>query len=61
MSTQATTSGYMLLFRGTHWNNLLSPEEIQEVMSRWIAWFDRLSQQGKAKAAMDEQMGRAPA
>ena len=40
----------MLLFRGTHWNNLLSPEEIQEVMSRWTAWFDRLSQQGKAKA-----------
>jgi hypothetical protein len=50
MSTQTTTSGYMLLFRGTDCYNLLSPEEIQEVMSRWTAWFDRLSQQGKAKA-----------
>jgi hypothetical protein len=45
-----TTSGYMLLFRGTHWDKGLSPEEIQEVMSRWIAWFDRLNQAGKAKA-----------
>jgi hypothetical protein len=40
----------MCTFWGAHWNNLLSPEEIQEVMSRWTAWFDRLSQQGKAKA-----------
>jgi hypothetical protein len=50
MTKQTTTSGYMLLFRGTHWENALSPEEIQEVMDRWTAWFDRLSQQGKAKA-----------
>lgn len=40
----------MLLFRSTDWDQALSPEEIQEVMSRWTAWFDRLSQQGKAKA-----------
>jgi hypothetical protein len=50
MSTQTTTSGYMLLFRGTHWDKILSPEEIQGVMSRWTAWFDRLTQEGKAKA-----------
>jgi len=50
MSTQAVTSEYMLLFRGTHWDKSLSPEEIQNVMSRWIAWFDRLTQEGKAKA-----------
>ena len=49
MSRPTTSSGYMLLFRGTHRNNL-SPEEIQEAMSRWTAWFDRLSEQGKAKA-----------
>jgi hypothetical protein len=49
MSTP-TTSGYALLFRGTHWNQGLSPEEIQGVMDRWIVWFDRLTQQGKAKA-----------
>jgi hypothetical protein len=50
MSMQSTTSEYMLLFRGTHWDKDLSPDEIQKVMSRWIAWFDRLSQEGKAKA-----------
>jgi len=40
----------MLLFRGTHWDKDLSPQEVQNVMDRWIAWFDRLSDQGKAKA-----------
>jgi hypothetical protein len=49
MSTQAAVSQYMLLFRGTDWDNRLSPEEIQNVMSRWIAWFDDLIEQGKAK------------
>ena len=50
MTTPTTTSEYMLLFRGMHWDKNLSPEEIQNVMSRWIAWFDRLTQEGKAKA-----------
>jgi len=50
MNTPTITSEYMLLFRGTHWDKNLSPQEIQNVMSRWIAWFDRLTQEGKAKA-----------
>ena len=50
MSTSSTTSGYLLLFRGTHLDRDLSPEKAQEVMDRWIAWFDRLTEQGKAKA-----------
>jgi hypothetical protein len=50
MSTQPVKSEYMLLFRGMHWDKNLSPEEIQNVMSRWIVWFDRLTQEGKAKA-----------
>src|SRR6266576_2759491 len=50
MTTQKTTSPFMLLFRGTHWDKDLSPQEVQNVMDRWIAWFDRLSDQGKAKA-----------
>ena len=50
MTIQTTTSEYMLLFRGMHWDKNLSPQEIQNVMSRWIAWFDRLTQEGKAKA-----------
>jgi hypothetical protein len=50
MSTQTTTSEYMLLIRGTHWQKDLSPEEYQKVMSHWTAWFDRLTQEEKAKA-----------
>ena len=40
----------MLLIRGTDWDRGLSSEEIQNVMSRWIAWLDRLTEQGKARA-----------
>lgn len=50
MNTPITTPEYMLLFRGTNWDRGLSPEEIQNVISRWIVWFDRVTEQGKAKA-----------
>jgi hypothetical protein len=50
MSTSTTTLPYLLLFRGTNWDRDLSPEEIDRVTNRWIAWFDRLTAQGKAKA-----------
>jgi hypothetical protein len=49
MSTQ-TTSEYMLLFRGTDWHKGLSPEEIQQVVNQMMAWFDRLTAEGKCKA-----------
>jgi hypothetical protein len=49
MSTQPITE-YMLLFRGTGWHKGLSPEEIQEVITRMYAWYDRLIAEGKAKA-----------
>jgi hypothetical protein len=48
--TTSTTPEYMLLFRGTDWDRDLSSEEIQNVMSRWIAWFDGLTEQGKGRA-----------
>src|SRR5216117_625727 len=48
MSTPTTKSDYMLLFRGTDWDKGLSPEELQKVVSDWAAWFERLTQQGKA-------------
>ena len=51
MSTQTTTSDYMLLFRGLHWDKGLSPEEIQKIMGQWNAWFERLTLQGKVKGA----------
>ncbi len=50
MSTENKNSGYMLLFRGNEWQKGLSPEEMQEVASQWMAWFKRLSDQGKAVA-----------
>jgi hypothetical protein len=51
MSTQTTTSEYMLLFRSTRWDKDLSPEEIQKIMGQWTAWLERLTQEGKVKAA----------
>jgi hypothetical protein len=51
MSTQTTTSEYMLLFRGAQWDKDLSPEELQKIMSQWNEWLERLTAQGKVKAA----------
>ena len=50
MNTQKQNE-YLLLFRGNAWYNCLSPEELQKVMSEFKAWFDRLTEQGKLKAA----------
>src|SRR5512140_1724564 len=44
------TSEYMLIFRGNDWSRGLSAEEIQQVAAQWMAWFKRLSDQGKAIA-----------
>lgn len=38
---------YLLLLKGAGWYEELSPQEIQEAMSRTAAWFDRLSREGK--------------
>jgi hypothetical protein len=50
VSTQTTTSEYLLLFRGTQWDQGLSPAEIQKTMDEWTGWFERLTQQGKINA-----------
>lgn len=48
MSTSTEShNGYLLIFRGTDWHKGLSPEEMQQVATRWRNWFDRLSAQGK--------------
>lgn len=49
MSTQ-TKSEFLLLFRGTDWHKGLSPEEIQQVVTQMMSWFERLTEQGKLKA-----------
>lgn len=44
-----TPNHYLLLFRGIDWHKGLSPEQIQNVMSQWKNWFERLTQEGKCK------------
>jgi len=51
MSTQnPNQNGYMLLFRGTDLRKGLSSEELQKVTDNWMAWFRRLTEEGKAVA-----------
>ena len=38
---------YLLLFRGNVWDPGLSPEQLQKVVSDWMAWFERLKAEGK--------------
>jgi hypothetical protein len=49
MNTQ-NQAGYMLLFVGMDWHKGLSPEQTQKVSADWMAWFQRLNEQGKAVA-----------
>ncbi len=55
-TTSQNQNEYLLLFRGNEWYNDLSAEELQSAMDKFKAWFDRLSQQGKLKAA--QPLGR---
>jgi len=48
MSTPPEQADYMLLFRGNDWDKGLSPQELQKVVADWMAWFERLKQEGKA-------------
>jgi hypothetical protein len=41
---------YMLLFRGNDWSKKLSPEEMQEVINKWMGWFKGLLEDGRAVA-----------
>jgi hypothetical protein len=49
MTVKTTTSEYLLLFRNTGWHKDLSPEEIQQNMARFTAWFEQLSKKGQFK------------
>ena len=40
----------MLLFVGMDWQMGLSPEQTQKVSEEWMAWFKRLTAEGKAVA-----------
>jgi hypothetical protein len=49
MNSTAEKSEYLLLFRGVDWHSRLSPEEIQTTMTDWMAWFNRLVDDGRCK------------
>jgi len=51
MSTENSTSEYLLLFRGNDWTNALSPAELQEAMTQVRQWFEGLGSRGIMKAA----------
>lgn len=46
----ATTPDYLLLFRGQDWDKGLSPEELQQAISKAMGWFEGLYKRGKVKA-----------
>ena len=49
MIAKTPTSAYLLLFRNTSWHEGLSPEEIQENLDRFTAWFKQLRNDGQFK------------
>jgi len=50
MNTQKNQSGYMLLFVGMDWHKGLAPEQTQKIAEEMMAWFKRLTDEGKAVA-----------
>lgn len=51
MNPQNPTDEYLLLIRGTHWNQGLSPAELEQVMADFYAWVDCLTQKGVHRGA----------
>lgn len=49
MNNTSDKSDYLLLFRGADWHRGLSPDEIQKTMTVWMAWFNRLVEEGRCK------------
>jgi hypothetical protein len=49
MSIRTTASEYMVLSRGTTWDESVSPEDIQNVTKQFYGWLERLIDGGKSK------------
>lgn len=59
MSTPTKAPEHLLLFRGNDWHKGLSPQEMQAVASKWMAWFKRLTDEGICLAGQPlEREGR---
>jgi hypothetical protein len=50
MNSTSDSNGYLIIFRGNTWEKGLSPQQLQGVVSQWTAWFQRLTNEGKAIA-----------
>ena len=51
MNPQQSTDEFLLLIRGTHWSQGLSPAELQRIMTDFYAWGEGLSHQGIHRGA----------
>lgn len=51
MNPQTPTNEHILFIRGTHWNHGMSPGKLQEVMTDFYSWVDRLVQKGIHRGA----------
>jgi hypothetical protein len=51
MNPQNPTDEYLLLIRGTHWNQGMSPAELQRVMTDFYAWVEDLTLRGVHRGA----------
>lgn len=49
MSAQNNPTEYLLLFRGSNWDQGLTPEQVQKTLGQFMGWFERLKQEGKCK------------
>lgn len=57
METENTSSEFLLLIRNQQWDKDLSPDEIQQSLDKFMAWFNDYKVQGKIKDARPLQMG----
>ncbi len=48
MTTQTTTSEYLVICRGARFDE--GPEDTRNTMKQFYAWFERMSDQGKMKS-----------
>ena len=51
MNTTTNENEYLLLIRGTHWDQGLSADEMQRIMGDFNAWIDDLTRRGVHRAA----------
>jgi hypothetical protein len=51
MNATPTLSEYLLLIRNNAWYQDLTPAEIEEAMTRFTAWFEKLNREGKVKSS----------